>query len=290
MTDHSKRTNGSYSEIQHLTLMKCLFDINEVSRKNIEPANWTAVIPAAGAGSRLGYHLPKVLYPLLDRPILEWVVDAVRTTVSNFIFVLSPEGKVLVEPLLEKLLGEKADIVVQEKPTGMGDAVLLAEEKVQTPNCLIVWGDQVMLNAHTVEVCATLHEAYPVANLTFPTIIKRKPYIHIERNADLKIKRVLQYRENEINFEFGESDCGLFLFSTNILFKTLREAHNDPSSIGMSTGEFNLLQTLPHFETNPGSVKTVRIDDELECLGVNTPEEAKYAENELVKRHKRLLG
>ena len=66
------------------------------------------------------------------------------------------------------LLGEKADIVVQEKPTGMGDAVLLAEEKVQTPNCLIVWGDQVMLNVHTVEVCATLHEAYPVANLTLP--------------------------------------------------------------------------------------------------------------------------
>ena len=96
---------------------------------NIEPTNWTAVIPAAGTGSRLGYHLPKVLYPLLDRPILEWVVDAVRTTVSNFIFVLSPEGKVLVEPLLEKLLGEKADIVVQEKPTGMGDAVLLAEDR-----------------------------------------------------------------------------------------------------------------------------------------------------------------
>ena len=147
-----------------------------------------------------------------------------------------------------------------------------------------------MLNAHTVEVCATLHEAYPVANLTLPTVIKCKPYIHIERNTELKIKRVLQYRENEINFEFGESDCGLFLFSTNILFKTLREAHNDPSSIGRSTGEFNLLQTLPHFETNPGSVKTVRIDDELECLGVNTSEEAKHAENELVKRHKRLLG
>ena len=106
----------------------------------------------------------------------------------------------------------------------MGDAVLLAEEKVQTPNCLIVWGDQVMLNAHTVEVCATLHEAYPVANLTLPTVIKCKPYIHIERNTELKIKRVLQHRENEINSEFGESDCGLFLFSTSILFKTLREA------------------------------------------------------------------
>jgi len=268
--------------------MKCLFDLNEVPRKSVEPADWTAIIPAAGKGSRLGYHLPKALYPLLGRPVLEWVIDAVRTTVRHFVFVLSPEGKVHVEPLIEKLLGEKADIVIQKEPTGMGDAVLLAEEKVQTPNCLIVWGDQVMLNPHTVEACATLHEACSVANLTLPTVIKFNPYIHIERNADLKIKRVLQYRENELDIETGESDCGLFLFSRNILFEILKEARNDSSSIGLSTGEFNLLQSLPRFEENSGIVQTVRIENELECLGVNTPEEAKYAENGLIERHKSL--
>ena len=32
---------------------------------NIDPSRWTCVIPAAGKGTRLGYGLPKIMYPIL---------------------------------------------------------------------------------------------------------------------------------------------------------------------------------------------------------------------------------
>jgi len=270
--------------------MHCILDRDAVDRKGIDPSRWTVVVPAAGRGSRLGYHQPKILYPLLGRPILDWLLDAVRATASRFVFVLSPEGRPQIEPYLRETLDRAASVVVQEEPTGMGDAVLLAEPRVATEHTLVVWGDQVLLTRTTVEACAAAHQARPAASLTLATVIKRDPYIHFERDAEQRITRVLQARENEIDVECGESDCGLFLFSTQSLFPTLAAVRRDPSSIGASTGEFNLLQTLPHFETGAGSAMTVRIPDPLETTGVNTPEEARIAERELEKRRAQAAG
>lgn len=261
-----------------------ILDLADVTEKKVDPAQWTAVVPAAGKGSRLGHHLPKILYPLLDRPILAWLVDALRATAGTFIFVLSPEGRPQIEPQLQETLGDRGRIAVQQEPTGMGDAVLLAEEHIETPYTLVVWGDQVLLNPATVAACAVAHQARAAAKLTLPTVIKRDPYINFVRDTHEQIVGVQQARENEIETEYGESDCGLFLFSTAALFSTLAAARHDAQSMGASTGEFNLLQTLPRFETGPGSVVTVRIADEIECMGVNTPEEAEIAAHELAKR------
>ena len=261
-----------------------ILDIADVVEKNVAPSQWTAVVPAAGKGSRLGHHLPKILYPLLGRPILEWLVDALRATADTFVFILSPDGQTHVEPYLKKTLGERCRVAIQQEPTGMGDAVLLAEEHVSTPYTLVVWGDQVLLNSTTVTACAAVHQSRPAAALTLPAIVKRDPYINFVRNAKEQIVGVQQARENEIDAACGENDCGLFLFSTAALFSILSAARHDPQSVGTSTSEFNLLQTLPLFETGPGSVATVRIADETECQGVNTPEEAQIAERELQKR------
>ena len=140
-----------------------IVDIGSTSHGNADPAQWTAVVPAAGKGSRLGYHCPKLLYPLLDRPILHWLIDALHPVADTFLFVLSPDGRPEVEPYLKRILGDAYGVAVQEEPTGMGDAVLLAEERVKTPYTLVIWGDQVMLNPLTVKACAAVHQSRPGA-------------------------------------------------------------------------------------------------------------------------------
>ncbi|MCI0668273.1 MAG: hypothetical protein L0Y38_04020 [Methylococcaceae bacterium] len=52
--------------------MKAIWTLDEVFDEVAESGmhrNWTAVIPAAGKGSRLGHPLPKILFPVLERPI-----------------------------------------------------------------------------------------------------------------------------------------------------------------------------------------------------------------------------
>lgn len=251
----------------------------------VHPHKWTAVIPAAGKGSRLGYSLPKVLYPILEKPLIQWVVEILIPFCDQFIFILSPEGKTHLQPVLERLIPvEQFRVVVQPFPTGMGDAILLSRGEVKTPHALIVWGDQVTLREETVRLSMQAHESREGAFLTLPTVFKKNPYISFLRDPEDRLVRVLQAREGEITTDLGENDCGLFLFSRAALFDELSRAKSRETAMGYRTGEFNLLPVLPAFENGLGSVASLRIALEEETLGVNTPEEAKVVETLLKRR------
>ena len=68
----------------------------------ISPERWTAIIPAAGRGSRLGFDQPKILFPVAGRPILNWLLDFLLPVSSRVVLVLSPEGRGPVETALKE--------------------------------------------------------------------------------------------------------------------------------------------------------------------------------------------
>src|SRR5437867_10712067 len=90
---------------------------------HVHAENWTAIVPAAGSGSRLGFHLPKILYPVGRKTILEWLLEFLQPNCQSLVFVLSLSGRSPVEKELERLAPGKCRVVIQEIPTGMGDAV-----------------------------------------------------------------------------------------------------------------------------------------------------------------------
>ncbi|MBF8273887.1 MAG: NTP transf 3 protein [Magnetococcales bacterium] len=239
---------------------------------------WTVIIPAAGVGSRLGFDKPKILYPLLGRPILDWLLDALEDVSHKVILVLAPHAQAEVEPVFTARVGDRGQVAIQKTPMGMADAVAQAEPWVHTPHSLVIWGDQASLRRQTIRRCALAHERTGHPRLTVATILRKNPYIHFLRDANGKIVRVLQAREGEIKEPVGENDCGLFLFDSQTLFATLNRCKDQRSAYGAQTSEFNLLQTLPLFEDKTGDVVTVRITDERETLGVNTPQEARMVE------------
>lgn len=267
--------------------MKPIWTLDEVFDRVSEPAtpgNWTAVIPAAGRGSRLGHPLPKILFPILGRPIAAWIIEALKSHVGRYVFVLAPEGVETVKPCLVKELRGNFDIAVQPEPKGMVDAIFSARKWVETPFVLVVWGDQVTLSSRTVEACVRLHEHRSNALLTFPSILKRDPYIHFQRGKDGRISGVLEAREKPIPDPIGENDCGLFLFSGGILFEKLEEALAGTADTGFSTGEINLLPLIPRFDREPGNVMTVRIESEEETFGVNTRDDVLRVSRVLERR------
>ena len=115
-----------------------------------------AVIPAAGLGTRFlpaTKALPKEILPVVDRPVIEYAVAEARDSgADDVILVLSPGKELLLrhfepDPELESWLRERgkenlipavrgvADgitvrSVMQEKPLGLGHAVLMAREAV----------------------------------------------------------------------------------------------------------------------------------------------------------------
>ena len=180
----------------------------------VDPTQWTAVIPAAGRGSRLGFHRPKILYPVAGRPILDWLLDFLLPNCAALVFVLSPDGAADVAAELESRIRGRFQIVIQETPTGMGDAVALALSAVETPHVAIVWGDQVALRRDSVEACLRLHQGPLHPDLTCPTVLRDHPYIHFERDTEGCISALRQAREGDPMPERGESDTGFFCFRT----------------------------------------------------------------------------
>jgi UTP--glucose-1-phosphate uridylyltransferase len=131
----------------------------------------TAVVPAGGLGTRFlpfSRTVPKELLPLVDRPVIDYVVSECAESGIDRVVVVGAPGK---ESLLEyfapsERLGARlrqqgredeltalerperlADVrfVLQDEPRGNGHAVLVAREEVGGEPFAMVWGDDVVV-------------------------------------------------------------------------------------------------------------------------------------------------
>jgi bifunctional UDP-N-acetylglucosamine pyrophosphorylase/glucosamine-1-phosphate N-acetyltransferase len=262
-------------------------NISEVAVEPILKKNWTVIIPAAGRGTRLGFDQPKILFPINGQPIIYWLLKILVPICEHIIIIVSPEGEtILSDYFLNNEIGVNIDLVIQKNPTGMADAIYLARNNVKTKNVLVIWGDQVLISSNTILSCMSLHQQRKNASLTLPTIIKQEPYINIVRDSCGNIIEIQQKRELEIDVEIGENDCGVFLFNAKLLFDKLLSVKKRDESYGKQTGEFNLLQILPEFESTDYKTYCVRLNDPVEVCGINTVQDAEYAEHQLRDRMK----
>jgi bifunctional UDP-N-acetylglucosamine pyrophosphorylase/glucosamine-1-phosphate N-acetyltransferase len=252
----------------------------------VEPACWTAVIPAAGRGTRLGFSRPKILYPLNGRPILDWLLDFLVPNCASMVFVLSPEGVGEVAAALEQRIPGRFAVVIQETPTGMGDAVALALPQVKTRHAAVVWGDQVALRRESVETCMRLHQGPLQPSVTCPTVLRANPYIHFDRDDAGQLVGLRQAREGDVMPETGESDTGFFCFDTAALRSLLERLRAESGGMGSATHEFNLLPVIP-LAARREVVLTPRAMRLEETVGVNTREDAVTVETFLGVAHGR---
>jgi len=241
---------------------------------HVDAGAWTAIVPAAGIGSRLGHNLPKILYPIADRTVLDWLLDFLSGNCSRLVFVLSPAGRAPVEQALMSRIPNRYDIVVQETPTGMGDAVQLGLSVARTPQVVLVWGDQVALRKSSVEACMRIHRGCLGADVTCPTVWRANPYIHFERDNLGRLSGVRQAREGDAMPELGESDTGFFCFRRVALAGLLSQLRSEPGQRGRQTGEFNLLPAIPLAVREGMTVVTPRLMELEETMGINTKQDA----------------
>ncbi|MCG3174415.1 MAG: UTP--glucose-1-phosphate uridylyltransferase [Myxococcota bacterium] len=129
------------------------------------------VIPAAGLGTRLLPHskaVPKELLPVLDKPGIHHVVDeALQSGIEQIILVLSPGKEAVLRyfqrdaELEQSLLspGKERELeavrraaalhdsvisVLQEKPLGLGHAVLMAKQAVGNEPFAVILPDDIV--------------------------------------------------------------------------------------------------------------------------------------------------
>ena len=145
-----------------------------------------AVIPAAGFGTRMlpfTKAVPKELIPLVDKPVIQYVVEEALASGLNDILLILSEGKEAVlnhfknVPALEKRLREsgknellevidpfggklKLSCVYQQELNGLGGAVRLAESFVKDEFFAVLLGDTVLGSGNGIPVTRQLIDAH----------------------------------------------------------------------------------------------------------------------------------
>ncbi len=239
----------------------------------IDRERWTAVVPAAGKGTRLGYHLPKILFPVNGRSILEWLMRLLEPRCESVIFVLSPEGAAPVEDALRGLAPGRYRIAIQETPLGMGDAVQRGLELATSEYVGIVWGDQVALRPSSVEACLRLQQSPLAPAAVCPLLVREQPYIHFERDDAGRITALKQAREGDEMPATGNSDTGLFTFRTAVLKDLFERADTIPGVTGRATKESNFLPLIVE-AAREHCVLTPALVTLEETVGVNSASDA----------------
>lgn len=145
-----------------------------------------AVIPAAGFGTRFlpfTKAVPKELVPLVDKPVIQYVVEEAVAAGIDQILIVTSSGKNAIQDhfnrtgdlerrleetgktaLLEELraISSLADIhyIYQQELNGLGDAVLCAKSFVGDDPFAVLLGDTVLDSSTDVTVTGQLAAAY----------------------------------------------------------------------------------------------------------------------------------
>ncbi len=239
------------------------------------------IIPAAGRGSRLNSSIPKVLYPVKGKPMIDYLFALYNTFVDRFILILHPSFE---EAVREHSSSTPVSVEyhVQESPTGMLDAILIPREKIQQlapQHIWITWCDQIGVRPGTIRKLAALTEQHPDAPLVFPTIHRPNPYIHFVRDEKNRIVNVLHRREGDEMPEIGEGDLGLFSLSYPAYAHEL-VAFSGQLQTGSRTRERNFLPFIPWINRT-AEVITFSGEHESESIGINDAADLKLLEGML---------
>jgi bifunctional UDP-N-acetylglucosamine pyrophosphorylase/glucosamine-1-phosphate N-acetyltransferase len=136
----------------------------------------TAVILAAGYGTRMKSSLPKVLHPLLGRPMIEWALTAVEPVVDLPPVVVVGHGKDEVRACL----GERVRYAEQTQLLGTGHAVQQAAAQLadEADVVLVTYGDTPLLRSETLTALLQLFtEQRPMRNpaIALLTVMRDDP-------------------------------------------------------------------------------------------------------------------
>ena len=154
----------------------------------------TAIILAAGVGSRMHAAQPKVLHPLLGRPMALWVVEAVRSVLRDpALLLLSP-----ATAALHALAPAGTLRAEQPQPRGTGDAVRCALPALpaDATEVLIACGDTPLLEPSSISALIATRRAAgaPIALAAFhaedPT-----GYGRVELSEEGRAVRIVEERD-----------------------------------------------------------------------------------------------
>ncbi len=224
----------------------------------------TAVLLAAGQGTRMKSDLAKVLHPICGKPMLAYSLEvAVSVSTEQPVVVIGKDGEALRD-----FLGSSARCVVQDPPLGTGHAVQQAAASLQgeTDLVIVTYADMPLLRPETL---ARLLETQknnrgPMSMLTVLAADPRG-FGRVVRNPQGGVQAIVEEAAaTPAQLKIRELNVGAYCFSADWLWQALPRV---PLS---AKGEYYLTDTVELAVADGLQVEALVCDDMAEIIGINT--------------------
>ena len=225
----------------------------------------TAVLLAAGQGTRMKSELPKVLHPLCGKPMLWHVLEALKSAVTEKPVVIVGHGAQEVK----EYVGDSAECVLQEPQLGTAHAVLQAEPLLngKTDRVIVTYADMPLLRGETFRQLLETQRLNP-GPLSLLTVIADDPrgFGRIVRKADGTVEAIVEeYVATPEQRAIKELNVGAYCFHADWLWQALQRIEKNPKK-----GEYYLTDIVEVAVRDNLSVQALVHDDFIETIGINT--------------------
>lgn len=151
----------------------------------------SAVVLAAGKGTRMRSAFPKVLHQVAGKAMLSHVITAAQAAEVKQTLVVYGHGGEQVKALLE---GQNVQLAEQKEQLGTGHAVMQAMPQVQGDTVLVLYGDVPLIQPHTLQELLALVTPEQMALLTL-TMANPHGYGRIVRNANNEAVAIVEQKD-----------------------------------------------------------------------------------------------
>jgi len=247
--------------------------------------NVQVVILAGGQGKRMNMGIPKALVPFHGKPMIDYVVEAVKHSgiEDKPILVVGFEKEKIINHL-----GNKVIYCIQEQQLGTGHAVKITKDSIieNIEHVIVLYGDQPAITGAMIANLAKTHidrkMPLTMATVTVPDFddwyqVFYSSFSRIVRDENGKILRSVEFKDTtDQEKKIKEVNPCYFCFDKNWLFKKLEQINNNNSQ------EEYYLTDLVKYGALEGGIASVAISPE-EALGVNTIEQLRELETIIKK-------
>lgn len=251
-----------------------------------------AVILAAGKGKRMacpqslrssvsrrgsvdGSEIPKVMFKVNNKPLVEYLISSIKGAgIKRVILVVGYKREVVKD-----YFKDQVEYATQEEQLGTGHAASMARPNLEgkTDAVIVCYGDMPLYKSSTIKNLIDYYQKEKpiIAMLTVdfanPTFWA---YGRIVRDETGNVEAIVEQKDcTPEQLKVKESNPGFYIFDSSWLWKNLAKIKTNNAQ-----GEYYLTDIVALAKEQGKKIGAIKVSDETEVLGINTPEQLEKVE------------
>ena len=223
-----------------------------------------SIILAAGQGTRMRSDLPKVLHPLLGRPLVRYALDSAKSLTQSKPVLVVGYGA----DAIRQEIGDAARFVLQEPQLGTGHAVQQAEPLLrgQADLVLVTYADMPLLSLETLQALVEAQASHS-GPITMLSVVSDQPrgFGRVIRDEEGQVQAIVEEAvATPEQLAVRELNVSAYCFQGDWLWEAL------PKIEVSAKGEYYLTDLVEIAVQEGRTVQAIRSDDLGETIGINT--------------------